>query len=293
MTSIQLNAHAKINIGLDVLRRREDNYHEVRMVMQTIGLHDHITIEILPEDTILLETNTPSLPSGQENLAYRAAALIKKEYPITRGVKIFLEKHIPAAAGMAGGSSDCAAVLKGMNRLFHLSLDQQTLMDLGVRLGADVPYCILGKTALSEGIGELLTPLSCSFECAVLIAKPPIQVSTAHVYQQLDIPKLKKHPDIDGILAALRQNDIKAAAPLMENVLETVTAREYPVIETLKGIMMKNGALGALMSGSGPTVFGLFDSETAARAAKLACERQNSKNCVILTAMDHGSENFN
>lgn len=287
MKMLQRNAYAKINLGLDVLGRREDNYHEVRMIMQTLQLHDTITLKQIPEDQIRLHTDLASLPEDKNNLAYQAAALMKETYRIPSGIEIHLTKRIPVAAGMAGGSSDCAAVLMGINELFHLSLGKQELMQLGVRLGADVPYCILGGAALSEGIGEILTPLPPLPPCYVVIAKPPIPVSTGHVYQTLDRQTLVSHPDIDGILHAVKHQDLAEMGNLLENILETVTISEYPVIEDLKTLMKEHGALGALMSGSGPTVFGLFDTREKACTAKLACETQYQEYETALTELQN------
>ena len=189
------------------------------------------------------------------------------EFDVKEGVSIYLDKHIPVAAGMAGGSSNAAAVLFGINRMFDLGLSQQDLMDRGVTLGADVPYCIMRGTVLAEGIGEILTPLPALPKCYVLIAKPPISVSTKLVYEKLDSHEIENHPDIDGILEGLEAQDIKKVAECMGNVLEKVTVEEYPVIDKIKNVMKEEGALNAMMSGSGPTVFGIFDNKHLARKA--------------------------
>ncbi len=283
MNTLKLNAYAKINLGLDVVRKREDGYHEVRMIMQTINMYDYLTMNTLEENNIVLSTNLSSLPIDENNLVYKAVKLIKEKHNIKTGVSIELEKHIPIAAGMAGGSTDCAAALVGMNKLFDLKLSTQKLMDYGVTLGADVPYCILRGTALSEGIGEILTPLPPVPQCFVLIAKPPIHVSTKFVYENLKLNELKKHPDIDGMVEAIKENNLSGIANRLGNVLETVTIPEYPEIATLKQIMLDANAMNSLMSGSGPTVFGLFEKEEDAQKAYELCKNQNPSNVVYLT----------
>ena len=283
MNSLRLNAYAKINLGLDVVRKREDGYHEVRMIMQTINMYDKLTMKPIDEDKIVLTTNLSFLPIDENNLVYKAIKLIKDKHQVTSGVSVHLEKHIPVAAGMAGGSSDCAAALVGMNQLFNLKLSQKTLMEYGVTLGADVPYCILRGTALSEGIGEILTPLPPTPQCYVLIAKPPVHVSTKFVYENLKANELEKHPDIDGMVDAIKEGSIVGVAKRLENVLETVTIPAYPEIGTLKQIMLDCGAMNSLMSGSGPTVFGLFEKEKDAQKAYDLCKQQNLSNVVYLT----------
>ena len=266
---LELKAYGKINLGLDVVRRREDGYHEVRMIMQTIHLFDRLEIMRNQSGRITMSTNLAFLPTNENNLVYKAAALLKEEFDIGDGIDVKLHKHIPVAAGMAGGSSDAAAVLFGVNKMFGLGLSKQELMERGVRLGADVPYCIMRGTALSEGIGEILTPLPPMPQCRVLIAKPAVSVSTKHVYESLNLPSLgaEAHPDIDAMRAAIEKKDLSGVVSQLGNVLETVTIPENPVIQTLKDKMMEMGADGSLMSGSGPTVFGLFTNQTAAQAA--------------------------
>ncbi|MGN0395894.1 MAG: 4-(cytidine 5'-diphospho)-2-C-methyl-D-erythritol kinase [Coprococcus sp.] len=261
----ELNAYGKINLGLDVLRKREDGYHEVKMIMQTVKVFDRLTFSDIEEDRIELSSNLSFIPLNQDNLVYRACEMIRKEYGIEKGVKIYLDKHIPVAAGMAGGSADAAAALIGMNKLFGLKISQKKLMEYGVKLGADVPYCIMRGTALSEGIGEVLTKLPPMPRCFILIAKPPISVSTKMVYENLHVDRLAHHPDIDGMVDALRLGDLTGITDRMENVLETVTVARYPEIEIIKKEMLNGGALNSLMSGSGPTVFGVYDSEVKAR----------------------------
>lgn len=268
MNQIELKALAKINLGLDVLGRRENGYHDVRMIMQSIYLYDTVKIIKQSEPGIRLETNLGFLPTGEGNIAYKAAQLLMEEFEIREGVRIRLDKHIPVAAGLAGGSSNAAAVLFGMNRLFGLHLSTQELMDRGVKLGADVPYCIMRGTVLAEGIGEELSVLPPMPKCTVLIAKPPISVSTKTVYEALDSKEIAEHPDIDGIIDGLKDGNLRKIASSMGNVLEDVTIPMHPVIDDIKKEMYDAGALGAMMSGSGPTVFGLFESRAAAKKAQ-------------------------
>lgn len=267
MDEISLKALAKINLGLDVLGKREDGYHEVRMVMQTIHLYDRVEIKKTRSPHIHVETNLYYLPVNEDNLVYRAAKLMKDEFQIKEGVRIVLQKFVPVAAGLAGGSSDAAAVLVGMNRIFNLGLKQNKLMELGLKIGADVPFCIMRGTALAEGIGEKLTALPPMPKCPVLIAKPAISVSTKAVYEGLKLYDGMEHPDIDGVMEGIQQKDLKGVASHMGNILETVTIPMYPVIEDIKKLMLENGALNAMMSGSGPTVFGLFPNEKEIRRA--------------------------
>lgn len=266
--TVMLKALAKINLGLDVLGRRENGYHDVRMVMQTIYLYDNVTLTKTEEAGIRLECNLFYLPVDDTNIAYKAAKLLMDEFGIKEGVRIVLDKHIPVAAGLAGGSSNAAAVLVGMNRLFSLGLSQEELMERGVRLGADVPYCVMRGTVLAEGIGEILSPLPPLPKCCVLIAKPGISVSTKTVYEKLDSQEISAHPDIDGILEGLEDQDIQKVAASMGNVLEAVTIGDYPIIEQIKTVMKESGALNAMMSGSGPTVFGIFEDHQRAKEAK-------------------------
>ena len=270
MKQIRLKAMAKINLGLDVVRRREDGYHEVRMIMQTVNLYDKLVITVNEEPGIRLTTNLGFLPVNEDNLIYKAARLLMDEYDIKKGVDIQLQKFIPVAAGMAGGSTDAAATLIGMNRLFRLNLSRQQMMDYGVKLGADVPYCIAGGTALSEGIGEILTPLPDVPKGYVLVAKPGINVSTRFVYTNLKLNEETEHPDIDAQIEAIKEQDFRKMAGLMGNVLETVTIPAHPIIQEIKDFMMTEGAVNAMMSGSGPTVFGLFEDK---QLEEKACEK--------------------
>lgn len=269
MDRILLKAMGKINLGLDVVRRRPDGYHEVKMVMQTVNLYDKVEITAESKPGIRISANLSFLPVNENNIVYKAAALLMDRYGIAQGVNIRLEKHIPVAAGMAGGSTDGAAVLYGMNRIFSLGLSKKTLMELGVTLGADVPYCIMRGTALSEGIGEVLTPLPPMPDCWILIARPPVSVSTKFVYENLHLENISRHPDIDGIVQAIRDSDLHGMCSRLENVLETVTVKKHPEIDEIKKFMCQRGAISALMSGSGPTVFGIFTNE---RETRSACE---------------------
>ncbi len=276
-------AYAKINIGLDVLRRRADGYHEVKMIMQTVDIYDELVLERRKQPGIELRMDNSELPSGGDNLICRAADLLFREKEITGGVNISLTKRIPIAAGMAGGSADAAAALRGVNELFDLGYSLKELQALGVGLGADIPYCLAGGTMLSEGIGEILTPLPAPPAAHLVIAKPDINVSTAFVYGNLHADRLAWHPDIDGMIAALQKGDLDGITGRLGNVLETVTVKAHPVIEQIRELLRKQGAENALMSGSGPTVFGIFkEKETAARAAE-AVERGRLAKQIFVT----------
>lgn len=264
---ITVNAYAKINLGLDVLRRREDGYHDVCMIMQSLELHDVITIKPTSEQGISMTTNLSYLPANQDNLVYKAASFFMESYGLTSGLSIHLEKHIPVAAGLAGGSSDAAATLLGLNQLFHKGIPKEELMKLGVKIGADVPYCIMLGTALSEGIGELLTPLPPIPSCSILLVKPDISVSTKYVYENLHLNEKSVHPDIKAMRNALADADLHTLAKSMDNILQTVTIKEYPIISEIKDKMKELGALNSLMSGSGPTVFGIYQNRELAKKA--------------------------
>lgn len=282
MREIKLKARAKINLGLDVIRKREDGYHEVRMIMQMINLYDRITLRRSTEPGIRVTTNLPYLPVNEDNLVYRAAKLLMEEFKVTEGAEIGLQKYIPVAAGMAGGSSDAAAVMVGVNRIFHLGLKKKQLMERGVKIGADVPFCIMRGTALAEGIGEVLTPLPAMPHCSLVIAKPKIHVSTKFVYGNLKASELKEHPDIDGQVQALREGSLEQLVAKMGNVLETVTVPAYPVIDEIKRTMLKNDAMGAMMSGSGPTVFGIFEREERAQEVCRLLKKEGAAKQVYL-----------
>ena len=285
--TLQLKAYAKINLALDVVGKREDGYHEVRMIMQTVKLYDKLTFRLLEEDAIRLKTNVGFLPCDENNLIYKAVRCLKEQYHVKQGMEIDLYKCIPVAAGMAGGSTDCAAALIGASKLFGLHLDKQTLMKIGVRLGADVPYCIMRGTALSEGIGEILTPLPSIPDCKILIAKPPVGVSTKFVYEHLDEQGIETHPDVDGMVQAIREGNLLGITNRMGNVLENVTIPEYPVIDQIKKCMIEQGTLNAMMSGSGPTVFGIYEDREKAEKAKRIIQDRNLADQVYVVDAFH------
>lgn len=282
MREMKLKARAKINLGLDVVRKREDGYHEVRMIMQMINLYDKITLRQSAEPGIQVRTNLAYLPVNEDNLVYRAAKLLMDEFQISTGLEVELQKYIPVAAGMAGGSSDAAAVMVGVNRMFRLGLSKKQLMERGVKIGADVPFCIMRGTALAEGIGEQLTTLPAMPHCSLVIAKPKVHVSTKFVYGNLKVNELKEHPDIDGQVQALRENNLEQLVAKMGNVLETVTVPAYPVIDEIKKTMMSHGAMGAMMSGSGPTVFGIFEREARAQEVCRLLKKEGAAKQIYL-----------
>ena len=285
MDEIKLKALAKINLGLDVVRRREDGYHEVRMVMQTIHLYDQLLIQKSEAPGIQIHSNLSFLPVNENNLVYKAGKLLMDEFDSHTGVSVELNKHIPVAAGMAGGSTDAAAMLYGMNQLFGLKLKRKDLMERGVQIGADVPYCIMRGTALAEGIGEKLSSLPPMVKCPVLIAKPAVSVSTKFVYQNLKLNEQTPHPDIDALITDIRNSDLDNICADMGNVLETVTIPNYPVIAQIKEQMLKSGAKASMMSGSGPTVFGLFGDEETARRARAEMKASGLAKQVYLTSI--------
>lgn len=283
MDSTWINAPAKINLGLDVVRRREDGYHEVKMIMQSIRLFDRLTLKKIRTPGISLTTNLHFLPVNEDNLVYKSARLLMEEFGITEGLSIFLDKRIPVAAGMAGGSTDAASCMLAMNRLFHLGLSLEELKTRGVTLGADIPYCLQKGTALSEGIGEILSPLPAAPDCYVLIAKPGFHVSTKFVYSNLVLDENTVHPDIDKMLDCIQNRDLHGLCHNMANILETVTIPAHPDIALIKQTMMENGALGALMSGSGPTVFGIYEDQKEAMRAKEICRSLPCRCFVYVT----------
>lgn len=283
MEQITGKAYAKINIGLDVLRRREDGYHELKMIMQTVDICDDLLFEKKAEPGIVIQSDHKELPVDGNNLIYKAADLLFREKGITEGVKITLTKRIPIAAGMAGGSSDAAATMRGLNELFEMGYSIHELQELGVKLGADIPYCLVGGTMLSEGIGEILTSLPTPPDCFLVVAKPDINVSTGFVYGNLHADTLTYHPDIDGIIEALHTGSLSGITDRLGNVLETVTINEYPIIEEIKKLLRDMGAENALMSGSGPSVFGIYKERKTAEAAANAVKEKRLAGQIFVT----------
>ena len=292
MKQIQINAPAKINLGLDVIGKRPDGYHDLRMVMQTVSLYDSVTLTATRSPGVRVKTNLKFLPTDKGNHAYQAAQMLIEEFGIKEGAFIELQKRIPVAAGLAGGSTDAAAVLEGMNQLFGLGLSQKQLRERGVKIGADVPYCILKGTALAEGIGDVLTPLPRIPDCSILIAKPDVRVSTKFVYTHLSLDEHTRHPQIDAQIEAIRQGSLEKMCALCGNVLEDVTIPAHPQIAALKEEMLEGGAFAAMMSGSGPSVFGVFaDREKAEKVyAKLREKRdkEQDRTQVFLTKPVYG-----
>ncbi len=293
MKYVKLNALAKINIGLDVIGRRENGYHDVRMIMQTIYLYDDVTITRGKGKGISMSTNLYYLPNNENNIAYKAAKLLMDEFQIEEGIEIQIKKRIPVAAGLAGGSANAAAVLYGMNRLFQLKLSTKELMERGVKLGADVPYCIMRGTVLAEGIGEKLTALPEFPKCHILIAKPGISVSTKTVYDKLDSKEIVEHPDIDSLLNGIKKGDLDEIVAHMGNVLELVTEDDYPIIKEIKDVMVASGAKRAMMSGSGPTVFGIYTERKLAKAAMKELKERGIAKQVFVTNVHNIRRNRN
>lgn len=269
MNSIDLKSRAKVNLSIDVLGKKEDGYHLVEMIMQTIDLYDKLKITEIEENSILIKSNSLDIPLNEDNIMYKAVNLLKNQFNIEKGIEISIEKNIPVAAGMAGGSSNAAAVLVGLNKLWNLGLSENELKDIGLKLGADVPFCITGGSALAEGIGEELTNIKgLPEDLNILVCKPNIFVSTKEVYQSLNMDKVKRRPQNKKLIDALQKEDVKFISENMVNVLEEVTSLKYSEIGQIEDIMIKNKALGSMMSGSGPTVFGLFDNKECAIKAK-------------------------
>jgi len=287
MNPIQLKAYAKINLGLDVLRKREDGYHEVKMIMQTVDIYDILTFE-KADSGIHVTVNKSELPVNEDNLIYKSAAAFLNKYNITEGVSIHLEKNIPIAAGMAGGSTDAAATFKALNQLFEVNASLEELQEIAVKIGADVPYCLMGGTALAEGIGEKLTKLPDAPNCHLVVAKPDIDVSTAFVYGNLKANELEEHPDIDGMIQAIENGELTGVTQRLGNVLETVTVPAYPIIQEIKDTLKADGADGVLMSGSGPTVFAIFTDKEKAEKAFEGLKEGNLAKQVFLTQFTSG-----
>ena len=269
MKSIELKSRAKINLSIDVLGKREDGYHLVEMIMQTIDLYDIIKITENDIDEININSNSLDIPLNKNNIVYKAAEVLKERFNIKSGLNIFIQKNIPVAAGMAGGSCNAAAVLVGLNKLWNLKLSEKQLQEIGLALGADVPFCISGNAALAQGIGEELTYIKgLPKDTSILICKPNLFVSTKDVYQGLDLDNIKDRPDNKLLIKCLEEGNIKVLSENMVNVLESITSKMHEEILDIEKVMLDNNALGSMMSGSGPTVFGLFEKEEDAIKGK-------------------------
>ena len=261
---MKIKAYAKINISLDIVGKREDGYHLLEMIMQSIDLYDEISIEKQKED-ITITCDKQYVPVDERNLAYKAAKLFKEEYNITSGVSININKNIPVCAGLAGGSTDAAAVLKIMNKLFDINASEEKLMELGLKLGADVPYCISGGTAICKGIGEEVTKLKPFKDKILVLVKPPFGVSTKVVYQEFKLDRVRNHPNTNLLIKAIENDDLEEVCNNMKNLLENVTLRKHKVLINIKEEMKRYGSVGTMMSGSGPTVFAFFDDMLSAQ----------------------------
>ncbi|WP_461207385.1 4-(cytidine 5'-diphospho)-2-C-methyl-D-erythritol kinase [Clostridium sp. DL1XJH146] len=260
---MQLKAYAKINLSLDVIGKRNDGYHLLKMIMQNIDLYDEIDIEKI-EKGIIVQTDKIYIPDDERNLAYKAAKLFIDSYNISEGVKIIIKKNIPVAAGLAGGSSDAATVLRCMRELFEKDISNEELMELSLKIGSDIPYCIIGGTALCEGIGEIVTPLKTFKNKIVVIVKPNFGLSTKEVYKDFEVDKVHRHPNTDKVIEGIENDSINIVAMNLMNLLENVSYRMYPILRELKKDIKNMGALGSLMSGSGPTMYGLFEDKEKA-----------------------------
>lgn len=279
MKEIIIESYGKINLGLDVLHKREDGYHEIRTIMQEINLSDTLALEEIKEG-IVLSSNNNSIPLDSSNLAYKAWEKIKEATSINRGIKISIRKNIPVSAGLAGGSSNAAAVLKGLNQLWDLRLKDEELQDIGIQIGADVPFCIVGGTSLAEGIGEKLTKLKPFTGKNILLVNPGISISTAEIYKKL---KLQNKPKlaIKDIISFIEEDNLKSLSEIMINVMEEVVLADYPIVSEIKKDLMHYGALSSLMSGSGPTVFGLFDDIDKLNYCKTILTKKYTKGTVL------------
>lgn len=284
MNSICIKARAKINLSLDVLRKREDGYHDVQMIMQSISLHDKVFLDIIDEKGIKISCDKRWVPSNSDNIAYKAAKVLMDKFDLPKGIAIKIVKNIPVAAGLAGGSADAAAVLKGMNKMFSLNLKQDELMELGKTIGADIPFCIKGGTMLAEGIGEVLTEIKPLKNMDILLVKPRISVSTAWVYKNLDLEKITSRPDTDYLISMIEKRDLQNLGNKMVNVLEEVTIKKHGIILEIKEKLVRLGALGNMMSGSGPTVFGIFENRLAAQKAYEKIKRDDRWVCILTEA---------
>ena len=287
-TMLRIEAHAKINLGLDVTGKREDGYHLVRMIMQALELHDTLYFEKTECPGVELRTGMQALATDKSNLIVRAAELLLSTCKQEKGVRIKLKKRIPLAAGLAGGSADAAATLLGINKLYQLGMNEEKLCRLGVQLGADIPYCIRGGTALSEGIGEVLTPLPDLPFCYIVLGKPKEGMSTAEAYRELDNMNEIQHPDIEGQIRALSEGSLAGVAERLGNVLEPVTASRQPEVGKIRKILLEAGAAGARMSGSGPTVFGIFTEEEKAQRACSVLKKEPLREVILTTPAQNG-----
>jgi 4-diphosphocytidyl-2C-methyl-D-erythritol kinase len=288
MNKIRLRANGKINLGLDVISKRIDGYHELRMIMQTINICDYVTIKKKKTKGIKVYSNVGSIPCNEKNLAYKAAKIIMEEYNINTNISIHIQKNIPVAAGMAGGSADAAAVLRGMNIMFNLGLTYEELEKQGLKIGADVPYCIRGGAKLAEGIGEILTFVEQNLKPYVLIAKPDISLSTAYVYNNLKCDEIIHRPKIDKIIEMMKIGNLWEISENMGNVLEIAAIPNNPIIQKIKDSLIKSGACAAMMSGSGPTVFGLFCTYEEARLAEIKLKKKQMVKQTYITRFTKG-----
>lgn len=273
MEYCELKARAKINLTLDVLRKRPDGYHEVEMIMQTIDLADSVILHEAPEG-VVVTTDHPLLAAGESNIAYKAARLMLEKFSVRKGIKIHIAKSIPVAAGLAGGSTDAAAVLLGLNKIWGLGLSLEELAGLGAQIGSDVPFCVIGGTVLAKGRGEILTPLPGVSEMWLVLAKPALEVSTAEVYKNFDPAKVERRPDTEVAVKAIYAGDIKRLLENLANVLESVTLSKYPEVSRVKEAMVAVGISSVLMSGSGPTVFGIVESRAVAEQKARALQQR-------------------
>lgn len=286
MREVKCIAHAKINLGLDVVRKREDGYHDLRMVMETIGLHDKLQLKKIRKQDVLMKTNLPYLPTDDRNLVVQIIQHIRDTYQIKEGVFADLYKVIPVGAGLAGGSADAAQTIIGMNKLFDLGMSLEEMLKIGVKYGADIPYCIRGGAMLAEGIGDLLTPIEQPTVIPLVVVKPKVSVSTPYVFTNLKAEAIEDHPDIDGLITALGQGDIQGVARKMGNVLEEVTFKGYPQVAQVKEAVKETGAIGAMMSGSGSAVFGIYkDKEAAFKASRLLSKHPLVRNAFATTTL--------
>lgn len=281
MKQIALEAKAKINLSLDILGKRPDGYHDLKMIMQTVDIKDIVTIELTDDGKIYTSCSRSDLPQGEGNIAYKAAEQFKKYFKISDGVKIHIDKKIPAAAGLAGGSTDAAAVLRGMNILFNQISSVNTLCEIGLQVGADVPYCIYGGTMLAEGVGERLTELPDFSGVDLVLIKPDFDVATAWAFKNYKVENVQRRPDTDFLISSLKNRDLKGLAGKMSNVLESVTAQQFSKINDIKNRLLELGAVGAMMSGSGPSVFGLFDEYNAAKRAYAEISAEYTYECFL------------